>query len=141
MKCTRFMLKFKLTAINDAYQGPYKTRYRWWTGIMLLVRTLLILFFTANILGNQRLNLLFVVTVCVVILAFMWNVGTVYKDWRVNINIIESSLLLISPSSLPGVNTIISSQPAMLEISLLLHTYSLDLLFSCLLLLLSLVLF
>ena len=85
MKCTRFMLKFKLTAINDAYQGPYKTKYRWWTGIMLLVRTLLILFFSANILGNQRLNLLFVVSVCVVVLAFMWNVGTVYKDWRVNV--------------------------------------------------------
>ena len=50
---------------------------------MLLVRTLLILFFTANILGNQRLNLLFIV--CVVVLAFMWNVGTVYKDWRVNV--------------------------------------------------------
>ena len=65
MKCSRFMLKAKLTAINDAYQGPYKTKYCWWSGAMLLVRTLLILCFTANIFGNQRLNFLFIVTVCV----------------------------------------------------------------------------
>ena len=84
MKCAHFMLKFKLTAINDAYQGAYKTKHRWWTGFMLLVRTFLVLFFTANVLGNQRLNLLFIVTVCVVILAVMWNVGTVYKTWWVN---------------------------------------------------------
>ena len=84
MKCSRFMLKAKLTAINDAYQGPYKTKYRWWTGAMLLVRTILILFFTANVFGNQRLNFLFNVTVCVLILGAMWNIGTVYKDWWVN---------------------------------------------------------
>jgi hypothetical protein len=78
------MLKFKLTAINDAYQGPYKAKYRWWTGAMLLVRTILILFFTANIFGNQRLNFLFIVTVCVLILGAMWNIGTVYKNWWVN---------------------------------------------------------
>ena len=47
MKCSRLMLKSKLTPINDAYQGPYKTKYRWWTGVMLLVRTILILFFTS----------------------------------------------------------------------------------------------
>ena len=87
-KCSRLMLKFKLTAINDAYQGPYKTEYRWWTGAMLLVRTLLILLFTLNILGSQRLNLLFIVTVCVVMLTAMWNIGTVYKSqW---VNVIES---------------------------------------------------
>ena len=37
MKCSRFMLKAKLTAINDAYQGPYKLKYRWWIGATLLV--------------------------------------------------------------------------------------------------------
>ena len=84
MKCSHFMLKAKLTAINDAYQGPYKTKYRWWSGAMLLVRTLLILFFTANIFGNQCLNFLFIVTVCVCILGAMWNIGTVYKTRWVN---------------------------------------------------------
>ena len=85
IKCSRLMLKSKLTPINDAYQGPYKTKYRWWTGVMLLVRTVLILFFTLNILGNQRMNLLFIVTVCIIILGLMWNIGTVYKHWWVNV--------------------------------------------------------
>ena len=35
-------------------------------------------------LGNQRLNFLFIVTVCVIILGAMWNIGTVYKKWWVN---------------------------------------------------------
>ena len=90
-KCSRCMLKSKATAINDAYQGPYKIKYRWWTGAMLLVRTLLILLFTLNIIGDQRLNLLFIVTVCVVLLTVMWNVGTVYKSWWVNV--IESAFV------------------------------------------------
>ena len=84
MLCSRFMLKAKLTAINDVYQGPYKTKYRWWTGAMLVVRTILILFFTVNIFGSQRLNYLFIVTVCVLLLGVMWNIGTVYKNWWVN---------------------------------------------------------
>ena len=52
---------------------------------MLLVRTILILFFTLNVLGNQRINLLFIVTVCIIILGLMWNIGTVYKHWWVNV--------------------------------------------------------
>ena len=51
---------------------------------MLLVRTILILFFTGNVFGNQRLNFLFIVTVCVLILGAMWNIGTIYKAWWVN---------------------------------------------------------
>ena len=42
------------------------------------------MFFTVNIFGNQRLNFLFIITVCVLILGAMWNIGTVYKNWWIN---------------------------------------------------------
>ena len=85
MKCSRMMLKLKLTPINDAYQGPYKIKYRWWTGTMLLVRSLLLLLFAVNILGNLRLNLMLIISTCVLLLGVMWNFGTVYKNNKVNL--------------------------------------------------------
>ena len=38
----------KLKPVFDAYAGPYKDKYRFWTGMLLLVRTLLIILFTIN---------------------------------------------------------------------------------------------
>ena len=44
----------KLKPLFDAYTGPYKDRYRFWTGFLLIIRTILFLIFT---LGNPGLNL------------------------------------------------------------------------------------
>ena len=44
----------KLKPLLDAYTGPYKDRYRFWTGLLLVIRTILFLIFT---LGNPALNL------------------------------------------------------------------------------------
>ena len=92
MKCSHMMLRLKLSPINDAYQGPYKVKYRWWTGIMLLVRSLLLFLFGVNILGNPRVNLLLIVSTCVMLLGVMWNIGTVYKNKLVNL--IESFYII-----------------------------------------------
>ena len=85
MKCSRMMLKLKVTPINDAYQGPYKVKYRWWTGAMLLIRSILLFLFGVNILGNPRINLLLIVSTCILLLGIMWNFGTVYKQKVVNL--------------------------------------------------------
>ena len=46
----------------DAYMGPYKDRHRYWTGILLLVRVVLIVLFSSiantNTLAGPQLNLL-----------------------------------------------------------------------------------
>ena len=85
MKCSHMMLKLKVTPINDAYQGPYKVKYRWWTGAMLLIRSILLFLFVVNILGNPRINLLLIVSTCIILLGTMWNFGTVYKQQLVNL--------------------------------------------------------
>ena len=51
----------------DAYTGPYKDRYRFWTGLLLVIRTILFLIFT---LGNPALNLAAIILASVC-LAFM----------------------------------------------------------------------
>lgn len=101
-KCGRVVTKFNLKPFLDAYHGAYEVKYRWWTGFMLLVRTALILAFTANILGNPKLNLLLVIITCSGVMTFRWNLGTIYKQ-RV-VNLIESfylqNLILLALSTI-----------------------------------------
>jgi len=52
--CRIFFWVKKLKPLFDAYTGPYKDRYRFWTGFLLVIRTILFLIFT---LGNPGLNL------------------------------------------------------------------------------------
>lgn len=91
-KLGTLMLRYKLTPLIDVYQGPYKIQFRWWSGAMLLVRVMLLLAFGFNTLGDQRLNLILIVSMSAIILGIMWNVGTIYKEKYVNV--IESFFLL-----------------------------------------------
>ena len=74
----------KLKPLLDAYAGPYNDRYRFWTGFLLLIRTILFLIFT---LGNPGLNLTAIILVC----ACLSFVPRVYK--KLQINVLEYSLL------------------------------------------------
>ena len=85
LKCRIFFWVKKLKPLFDAYTGPYKDRYRFWTGFLLIVRTILFLIFT---LGNPGLNLA-AISVTSTCLAFS---PTVYK--KVWLTLLEYSLLL-----------------------------------------------
>ena len=72
----------KLKPVFDAYAGPYKDKYRFWTGMLLVVRTLLILLFTINTAGALEVNLLIILVVsCTILLA---NSNGAYKKWPYN---------------------------------------------------------
>ena len=72
----------KLKPVFDAYAGPYKDKYRFWTGMLLVVRTLLIILFTINTAGSIEVNLLITSVVsCTLLLA---NSNGVYKKWPYN---------------------------------------------------------
>ena len=52
----------KFKPLFDAYMGPYKDRYRYWTGMLLLARVVLIVLFSSiantNTVAGPQLNLL-----------------------------------------------------------------------------------
>ena len=55
----------KCKPLFDAYMGPYKDKYRYWTGLLLLVRVVLFILFSAigdtiNTLGSTSINLMIV---------------------------------------------------------------------------------
>ena len=56
-------IKMKLLPLLDAYQAPYKDKFRFWTGLMLVVRSILLVGYGSNILGDPDINHLMTVTV------------------------------------------------------------------------------
>ena len=81
----------KLKPVFDAYAGPYKDKYRFWTGMLLVVRTLLIILFTINTAGSIEVNLLTISLVSVTLL--LANSNGAYKKWPQFLGV-----LLLSPA-------------------------------------------
>ena len=79
-RCCKWVNRLK--PVFDAYAGPYKDRYRFWTGMLLVVRTLLIVLFTFNTEASVDLNLLVISIVSIVLL--MAHSNGIYKGWPYN---------------------------------------------------------
>ena len=72
----------KLKPIFDAYTGPYKDKYRFWTGLLLLVRCVLFVTFAVNILGAPGVNLLAIAVACMCIMPLILGV---HRKWPLDI--------------------------------------------------------
>ena len=83
----------KLKPLFDAYTGPYKDKYRFWTGLLLLVRILLFVVNAVNVFGEPDLNLVAVMGASLLLLAFAW-IGSGGPYRLLPLNILESSFFL-----------------------------------------------
>ena len=97
----------------DAYGGPYKDRYRWWTGFFLLLRCLLVLIVT--FLNNRNLPLSILVWLCL-LLSLLVSSLRVYKSTV--LNFLEACFL--SLALLMGFSSTAWQTSAVLAISTLL---------------------
>ena len=59
----RWMTNTKLLAFIDAHHAPYDERHRYWTGMLLLLRTVIYLVSAVNVLGDPRVNLVSIICV------------------------------------------------------------------------------
>ena len=71
----------RIKPLLDAYQGPYKDKYRHWTGVMLLLRLILFVVHSANTLGNPNINVFAVSMSVITIHLYQIYVGKLYKNW------------------------------------------------------------
>ena len=78
--------------VFDPYGGPYKDRYQFWTGLLLVVRVLLFLAFVFNSSGNPALNLLFIAIAASTLLCTLVVFQGVYKSRF--LDILEASFLV-----------------------------------------------
>ena len=84
----------RLKPFLDANYGPYKTKIRSWTGIMLLIRATQFIAFAANAEGDQNINLFIIVLFSVIPHFIIWNTGSVYKNKATNI--LESVFIILT---------------------------------------------
>ena len=77
----------------DAYTGPYKDSYQFWTGHLLMIRIIILLAYTINTHDHPSVNLLLIISACAhLLLLNVWFVRGVYKKWP--LDVLESSSFL-----------------------------------------------
>ena len=82
----------RLKPLLDAYTGPYKDKYRFWTGLLLLVRFFLLLAYACNAQGDAFLNVLLTGVAASCLLAVEWAFMGIYRNWL--LDLLEGSFLL-----------------------------------------------
>ena len=70
----------KFMPLFDAYTGPYKHKHRYWTGVLLIIRVVVLIVFSVNQTNNPAINLLTVAIVVLIILVYFAYMR-VYKNW------------------------------------------------------------
>ena len=78
----------KLRAFLDAYHAPYKSKHRYWPGLLLALRFALLLIFGSN--SNNEETLLQITATSFALLIAM--IGNVYENWY--LNVLEASYIL-----------------------------------------------
>ena len=82
----------RMKPIFDAYTGPYKNQYPFWTGFLLLTRNILFLIFAFNFTHEPGLNLMSCGLASLLILVLMTNLRGIYEKWP--LDVLESSFHL-----------------------------------------------
>ena len=82
----------KFKPLLDAYGGPYKDKYRFWTGVTLMVRLTVTVTFSFTTGGLAVINACVIITIVVGILTFWSFTKGVYKN--VYLNTLETFYLL-----------------------------------------------
>ncbi len=85
----------KVRSFLDAYHAPYKNRYRYWTGLLLIVRFVLFIISAVVDINSPRdpsINLLVLGITCTILTIWVWNTGGIY--WNRYNNALESSFIL-----------------------------------------------
>ena len=71
----------RLKPFMDSYHAPYKPKHRYWPGLLLVLRFLLLLVFALNYQRDPSINLLAIVVGAGVLQLWAWVSGGVYKNW------------------------------------------------------------
>ena len=71
----------KLKPLIDSYHAPYKAKHRYWPGLLLLLRFVLLLVFALNPQQDPSVNLLAILVGTGLLVAWAWVSGGVYRNW------------------------------------------------------------
>ena len=74
----------RLKPFFDAYTGPYRDNHRYWTGLLLAVRIVLLTSFSLNQSNKPTINLFIIIVVVSTLLIWLHFTGWVYKSFLNN---------------------------------------------------------
>ena len=95
LKISHYRIMFwvqKMKPFFDAYTGPYRANHRYWTGLLLLVRIVLLVIFSTNQNNSQAVSIFSIAVFSSCLLAWLYFTGWIYNIW-IN-NCLESIFLL-----------------------------------------------
>ena len=93
---------YKLKPFFDAFGGPFKDKYRFWPGLLLVVRLVLLLIVSFN---NSKSTTAAAITTCIAILLALFAIfGGIYKKLHTNVLEITFLLLLTTMSAFNSIN-------------------------------------
>ena len=101
----------RLKAFMDAYHAPYKAKHRYWPGLLLVLRFVLLLVFALNTQQDPSVNLLAILVEVVNLFLWLSISGGVYTNRYVNV--LEGSFvlnLIILTAVTYCVNVLVGSQ-------------------------------
>ena len=82
----------KVKAFLDSYHGPYRVKHRYWSGLLLLVRVILLPPVAFAHSYDASVNLFAVSSVVITVLTWAWMAGGIYKNrW---LDVLEASIML-----------------------------------------------
>ena len=61
----------RLKPFFDAYTGPYRANHRYWTGLLLIARIVLLVIISVNLHNNLSINLLVIIIISVFLLGWL----------------------------------------------------------------------
>ena len=71
----------RLKAFMDSYHAPYKAKHRYWPGLLLVLRCVLLLVFAFNIQEELSIHLLAILVGTGILVVWAWVSGGVYRNW------------------------------------------------------------
>ena len=92
LKLFSWLNSTRLKAFMDSYHAPYKPKHRYWPGLLLMLRFVLLIVFSLNPQQNTSINLLAILVGTGFLVVWAWVVGGVYKNWR--LDALEGSFVL-----------------------------------------------
>ena len=87
LKISHYPIMFwvqKLKPFFDAYTGPYKAQHRYWTGMLLVVRIILLVIFSLNRSNDLAINLLCISIISFILLVWLYFTRWIYESFRNN---------------------------------------------------------
>ena len=97
----------RLKPFMDAYHAPYKAKHRYWPGLLLVLRFVLLLVFALNPQQDPNINLLAILVGAGILQLWAWISGGVYKNWcldalegsfTLNLNILGATTYYVNHS-------------------------------------------